>query len=421
MTTQAAIHPDSPIQPADAAGHARPLASATIMLLISSLEHGGAERQVVELVRHLDRSRFRPFVCSLSRINPLAEFLPDPARDLVIIEKRWKFDISTVRRVAALMRERDVRLVHAFLFDAEMVARLAAPRAGRPVVIASERNTDYRRPWLHAIGQRLTLKRFDLMIANSEAGKRFNVRTLAIDPQRIRVVHNGVDTQRFCPGPREALRRELGIASDVPVVGMIAMFKRQKRHGDFFRMARRLLDAVGECRFLLAGEPLRDNQQGAADYHREVRRLADDLGVTPRCHFLGNRQDMPAVYRACDVTVLTSEREGTPNVLLESMACGVPVVATDIADNARIVPHERGGFIVPLGDVEAMARRVASLLSDASLRARFGAQARRWVCEQFSIGQMVRKTAAIYEELLRQRAAQQRERGEFHGSWDRRV
>ncbi len=393
-------HADRRDPPTVPAAPARPV---TVLLLISSLEHGGAERQVVELVRHLDRRRFRPLVCSLSRINPLAEFLPDPQRDVVVVEKRWKFDFTTVRRVAALMRQRDVRLVHAFLFDAEMVARLAAPRAGRPVVIASERNTDYRRPLLHEIGQRLTLGRFDLMIANSEAGRRFNVRTLGIDPQRIRVVHNGVDTRRFCPGDGGPLRRELGIGPDVPVVGMIAMFKRQKRHGDFFRMARRLLDSLGECRFLLAGEPLRDNQQGAADYHAEVRRLADELGVTGFCHFLGNRQDMPAVYRACDVTVLTSEREGTPNVLLESMACGVPVVATDVADNARIVPDGRGGHLVALGDVEALAQRTAALLADRALCRRFSEQARRWVCEHYSVEQMVRKTAAIYEELLEQR------------------
>ena len=401
------VAPPAAAPPADRA--AAPPAPAAVMLLISSLEHGGAERQVVELVRHLDRQRFAPFVCSLSRINPLAEFLPDPDRDLVVVEKRWKFDFTTIRRVAALMRQRHVRLVHAFLFDAEMVARLAAPRAGRPVVIASERNTDYRRPLLHEIGQRLTLGRFDLMIANSEAGKRFNIRTLGIEPRRIRVVHNGVDTQRFSPGPAEPLRRELGIAPDVPVVGMIAMFKRQKRHGDFFRMARRLLDTLGECRFVLAGEPLRDNQQGAADYHSEVRRLADELDVTRFCHFLGNRQDMPEVYRACDVVVLPSEREGTPNVLLEAMACGVPVVATDIADNAQIVPDGRGGWIVPLGDVATLSDRVATLLRDAALRRRFGQQARAWVCENYSVEQMVRKTAAIYQELLDRRPLQRGE------------
>jgi glycosyltransferase involved in cell wall biosynthesis len=420
-----------------------------VMLLVSSLEYGGAERQVVELARHLDRRRFRPLVCSLSSFVPLAEGVLEAGRDLVIVEKRGRYDLSTVGRVARVMSERDIRLVHAFLFDAEMVARFAGPKAGVDVVVASERNADYRWPVKHWVLQRLTRGRFDVMIANSTAGKRFNMRTLGIPAEKIAVVHNGVDVERYRPLDREAARAALGLAgphsgpyggqhaetrggphsgpyggqhaethggphsgpyagphggpNDPPVVGMVAMFKKQKRHEDFLHMARIVATRFPSARFLCVGEPLHDRREGSEGYHATIRRLVEELGLRESCLFPGTRDDMPEVYNACDVTVLTSSREGTPNVLLESMACGVPVVATDVADNAHIVPDGRVGFIVPLGDTAALADRVCRLLEDAPRRRALGEAARAWVQREFSSAALARKTEAVYEEQLRRK------------------
>jgi glycosyltransferase involved in cell wall biosynthesis len=371
-----------------------------LMLLISSLEHGGAERQVVELVRHIDRDRFDPVVCSLSGVNPLADGLPDPARELVVVEKRSKYDYSTVGRVATVMKERRISIVHAFLFDAEMVARWAARRSKVPVVIASERNTDYRWPWVHRLCQLLTRSWFDVMIANSEAGKRFNMRTLGLPEDRIRVVHNGVDTERFRPVDTTSIREELGLAEEDHVVGMVAMFKRQKNHGVFFRAAKEILRRFPNTWFLLAGEPLRGNLQGAGAYHREMRRLVEELGVSQRCLFVGNREDMPEVYSLCDATVLPSSREGTPNVLLESMACAVPVVASDVADNHYVVKDGETGFLVPLGDVAAMVDRICAILGDSRRREELGRAGRAWVSGEFSTTALARKTEAVYLECL---------------------
>lgn len=371
-----------------------------VMLLVSSLEHGGAERQVIELANNLNPDRFSVTVCSLSPVVPLAVDLRDRERRLRIVEKGWRYDVTTVLRAARLMRELRVEVVHAFLHDAEMVARLAARIAGVPVVVASERNTDYRRGLAQSLSAKLTRCLFDAMIANSRAGKRFNVRTLGIHPRRIHVIHNGVDVNRFCPGNANGIRAELGIKDHDPVVGMIAMFKRQKRHQDYFAMAARVLEQFPNAWFLCAGEPLRDNQQGSDAYYSEVRSLVRRLGVEHRCLFVENRDDMPRIYRACDITVLTSSREGTPNVLLESMASSVPVVATDVADNRYVVPHGLAGFIVPLGDVSALAKQVTRLLGDHDYRLALGQKARMWVQRGFSVEVMAEKTGAVYQGCL---------------------
>jgi len=370
------------------------------MLLVSSLEAGGAERQVVELMRHIDRDRFRPVVCSLSREVPLAGRLPDPDRELIVVEKRFKYDISTVWRTARIIRERGISVIHAFLFDAMMVARLAGRLARVPVIIDSERNSDYEVRRLHTCCLRMTRHMSHGLIANSRAGKTFSSRVMAIPEDSVFVVHNGVDAAQFEGGDGARVRRELGIAPDDPVVGMIAHFKPQKNHAMFFAAAERLLERFPRCWFLCVGEPLRNNVKGSEDYHRDMHRLLDRSPVGRRCKLLGARHDMPDVYAACDVTVLTSRHEGTPNVVLESMAAGVPVVATDVADNAYVVVDERTGYVVPLDDAANASDRVAALLADRGLRREMGRRARAWVESEFSVQAMVRRTEEVYTRLL---------------------
>ncbi len=393
--------PDAPLCGVTPAGGASPAAPIRLMYLISSLEHGGAERQVVLLANRLDPARFDVTVCSLAPYVPLAATLRDRERRLHIVEKRWKADVGLVRRVARLMRAQRTQAVHCFLFDAEMVGRLAALLAGRPVVFASERNTDYVMPKSHWIGRRLTRSCFDLMIANSEAGKRFNMRTLGIAEDRIHVIRNGVDLERFQPVDRLVARASLELPADVPVIGMIATFKRQKNHGDFLRAAERLHKRFPEALFVCVGEPMRANQQGAATYHGEILTLLETLSVKKQCRFLGTRDDMPAVYSALDILVLPSEREGTPNVLLEAMACGTPVVATDVADNAAVAPDGQVGYIVPFGDVDALTNRLERLLLDVETRHAFGRAARAWVSCEFSTDRLVEQMSAAYDNTVR--------------------
>jgi glycosyltransferase involved in cell wall biosynthesis len=374
----------------------------SVCLLISSLEYGGAERQVVELVRSFDRNRIIPFACSLSPKVPLATELRRPEEDLCIVEKHGRYDITTIWRVARVLRQRKVDVVHGFLLDAEIVARLAAPLARVPVVVASERNTDYVRPALHRAALRLTQPLFDVMVANSHAGKAFDIRTLALDDSRIVVVPNGVDTERFRPDHAAglALRRELGIDPGAGVVTMVGSFKRQKGHVSFLQMAARVRSGFPETFFFVVGEPFRDDSAASHDYKAEMIHLAQSLGLHDRCLFLGHRKDMPAVYNASEVTVLLSTREGTPNVVLESMACGVPVVASDVADNRSIVAEGVNGFVVSPQDVEGAAARVQQLLLAPEDRAVFGAAARETAIRDYSLAAATKRLEKIYRSCL---------------------
>jgi glycosyltransferase involved in cell wall biosynthesis len=176
----------------------------------------------------------------------------------------------------------------------------------------------------------------------------------------------------------------------------------------YFRMARQVLARIPGAAFLCVGGALHGGLQGSDAYEARMRGMVQEMGLRDRVRFVGNRDDLRPWYAACDVTVLTSRREGTPNVLLESMACGVPVVATDVADNALVVPDGRAGFVVPYDDDRAMAERVCALITQPDRRREMARQARAWVEREFSLARLAAKTSDVYREVLDRRRAVRR-------------
>lgn len=395
------ILPDNPAS-ADSQATLAPSDRINVLLLISTLEYGGAQRQVIELANHLDPQRFNVAVCSLLDYVPLADQLRDREHRLHIVRKLYKLDFTVVPRLAMLCKQLRIDILHSYLFDADIAARLAGRLARTPVIINSERNTNYHLKHRHLAAYAITKSALTLVVANSNAGADFNSRRLRMDRSRYRVVHNGVDLARFHPQPEigQSTRRDLGISPAEPVVGMFASFKQQKNHALFFRAAARVLKAIPQTRILLVGDTLHGAMNRSDVYKAQMTELMDELGIRERCLRVGNRHDVERLYPACDLTVLSSLYEGTPNVLLESMACGVPVVATDVADNAYVVPDGRCGYVVPLHDETALADRITRLLTDANLRTTLGRQARLWVEQEFSIPVMVAKMARVYHEAI---------------------
>ena len=123
-------------------------------------------------------------------------------------------------------------------------------------------------------------------------------------------------------------------------------------------------------------------------------------GLRDRCIFAGNQDAVHRFYPACDVTVMSSHFEGTANAVLESLSCGVPVVATAVSDTALILPDGRAGFVVPPGDEDAMTERICALLGDAALKAQMGQAARQWILQEFSSERLAEKTADVYRREL---------------------
>lgn len=379
---------------------AKPGQPLRVLVVISALGYGGAETQVVELANNVDPAELDLHVCSLSDYVPQAARLRSPER-LHIVRKHGRFDLTVVPRLAHLLRTLRTEVVHGYLFDAEIASALAGRLAGVRAVVGSERNAAYEISTIQRISYRLTRSCFDRIVANSIAGANFNRRVLGFPADRYRVVRNGVDTARFRPMQRAAARAALGLGENIPVVGMFASIKPQKNHPLLLQAARQIVAALPTARFLLVGDMLADGKASSRDFARGVQASVDAMGLRSACQLLGNRTDLPELYAACDLTALPSLFEGTPNAVLESLACACPVVVTDVSDNALIVPDGQVGCVVPSGDHEALAQAILGILAaPPARRAQLAANARSWAVREFSLASMSANMTRVYRDLV---------------------
>ena len=372
-----------------------------IVFVISNLEYGGAQRQLVELVNSMDSEKFNIHVCSLSSYIPLADKLSISNSHIHVLQKRFKFDISLVFRLAKLLRAVRADIIQAYLYDAEITARLAGWIAGTTLVAGSERNTDYRLKQKQMLVYHLTKPLRDICIANSRSGRDFNQKLLHYPDKHYFVIHNGVNTERFKPIDTCQSRKLIGIELEPFYIGMFGSFKMQKNHPLLFKAAKEVIKKHNNVRFLLVGDQLHGGLHGSSDYKKQMENLIDSLGIRDYCISLGNRDDVELAYNACDITVLPSLFEGTPNVILESMACGVPVIATDVSDNSMIIPDGKTGFIVPLGNQNILAEKIIELIENNELRKSFAETARDWVEKEFSTTSLAKKTETVYLQQLK--------------------
>lgn len=375
-----------------------PTKKISILIVISNLEYGGAQRQVVELANYIDRDRFDLHICSLSDYVPLKSLLT--SSNVHVIQKRHKFDISVVPRLAKLLKDFQIDLVHGYLFDAEIAVRLAGKLAGTAVIGNSERNTNYTMKKRQLLAYRITRNLVDFCIANSQSGAAFNQQVLGNPPDSYYTIHNGVDTKRFRLRDRGVTRAKLNLDDRHFIIGMFGSFKEQKNHPLLFKAVHIALKSNSNLRILLVGDQLAGGMHGSDEYKMNTINLAKNLGLESHLIYVGNHDNVEELYPACDITALPSLFEGTPNVALESMACGIPIIATDVSDNAYIVQHGKTGFVIPLNAPEIFAEHLLALANNDDSRIEFGTNARKWMVEEFSCEKLARKTEAVYMDLV---------------------
>ncbi len=374
------------------------------MYVIGTLEVGGTERQLVELARGLDRTRFEPIVCCLSSAGPLEPLLrasgipvhvvgfPTLRRSVPELARTGVRALASMRRLRALVRRHRPDVLHGFLFWAYAIGALVARSAGVPVVLGSRRSLGLfkaSRPH-YLLLERLTNRLTDLVIANSEAVRQDAIRQERLPPDKVIVVHNGVDLDRFGGAPDEALRARLGLADRGPVAAVVANFIHYKGHEAFLESWAAVTRKLPRATVLLVGDgPTR----GAAE------RQAASLGLEDSVRFLGRRADVPALLALADVVVHPSTEEGFSNAILEAMAAGKPVVAARVGGNPEAVVDGETGLLVPLGDAEALAAATVRLLADPGEARRLGAAGRGRAAKLFALTTMVGAYEALYVRM----------------------
>lgn len=367
---------------------------------------GGTERHVMNFVSHLDASRFElqlaclkrvgEFLCQIEALRiPIAEYRIDRLYGPHTLAQQWRF--------ARDLRASRMQIVHTYGFYPNVFAVAAARLAGTPVVIASIRDTGMALTPLQKRAQRLTCRLADLVLVNADAIRRTLVQE-GYPADRIHVIRNGVAREAFAPRTLGArLRADLGLPLDAPIVGMLSRLDEKKGVYDFLEAAARVAARVPDARFLVIGDGVvvrRGNLVKNGNYCTALHQAAHRLGLANRLVFTGGRLDVPELLAQCAVSVLPSHSEGLSNTLLESMAAGVPVVATNVGGNPEVVQEGRTGFLVPPRNPEALTDRICRVLEDRGLAGRLGESGRQRAMSHFSIDRMLHDTERLYETLL---------------------
>ncbi len=376
-----------------------------VCFVIPSLRRGGAEGQVLELLRRLDRDRFAPSLVVFSNFDDSFDsrdiganvlFLDIPAENYSA-SPLFRPAVTGLIRLQRLLTEGRPEIVHSVLPAAAILGTFASVLARVPVKVIGLRSLtgSYRRKPLLTLVEKLSLKMADALVANCTAIADETVASDHVPARKVFTIHNGVDTGRFQPASGLEIRRKLGWDRNHLVVGIVANFFPYKRHIDFVHAAAILRDRQPSARFLMIGRDAGTLPQVRSEIER--RQLA------PVTHILSGIAP-EELYSAMDIIVSTSESEGLSNVLLEAMACAKPVVATIAGGNIEVVEDGLTGALVPIAAPHLTAAAVERLITDPRLRQQLGASGRLWAQTRFSMPAMVRRYEELYAALVTQRS-----------------
>lgn len=370
-----------------------------ILFVFCSLELGGAERQGMHLARYL-----KSLGCDVrvwGNLGPglVEEQCNDAGIPWAIHRFLWPCRKSSLVRdgwrvLRALRRERpDVIL--AYTTWPNVGCGLTWRWSPAKVCIWGQRNVNCLRG--DAV-ERFAYRRVSAVVCNAEHMVDYLRQTLGETRAPVSVIHNGIKLAP-CIKTRATWRQELGIGKDTTVATMVANFRPQKDHPTLLHAWRKVLATISQGqtqpRLVLAGVP----QQS----YDAVHELAGNLDLLDTVSFLGQVKDVSGLLAASDIGVLTSTHEGLSNAILEYMASGLPVVATDLPGNREVLDNDPQQPFCERGDPDSLARRLQVLLHDRNLRQKLGARNRQRASVEFSIDRMCEKTVSIIGELLDRR------------------
>ena len=367
-----------------------------VIYLAHAFMLGGAEEMVLNLVRHLP-PRFEARVCCIHDAGPIGDEIRRTGTPVDVLGlnpgMRRPWDVGAMREY---LRRTQPHIVHTFLLTASLYGRLAAILAHVPIIIGTEVNIYEHKKRHHALAERLLMAGTDRVIASAESVRDFYIRQVHADAEKVDVIYNAVDfSQAAATVSAAEMRASLGIPADAPTAGVIARLTEQKGH-------RFLFEALAKTPALSA---VRLVVVGGGELGERLARLAGELGIGSRVHFVGPRRDLGNLLAAMDVFVMPSLWEGLPLSLVLAMGASRPVVATRVAGIPEVIEDSRTGLLVPPGDAEALGAALARLFDRVDLRARLGRDARAAVLPRFNVERYVDSVASLYDRLLSARAA----------------
>jgi len=372
---------------------------------------GGVIRSHTMILRFLDRSKFDVHLACLGRgpLMPLFRAIPD----MTI----WPIEMGTKSKDQCdgwFSRLLDVASLLPFSWNAWRLARLCRD-AGIQVIHTSDKKRAVHLallvhrltglPFIYHIRDRFVdypanrraLALAAAIVANSGDMRKDFINVLGPAMERIRVIHNSVDTEEYAPGKQSSLRKELAVSPEQVLIGTTCRLSPEKDQATFLRAAARVVAQDKRAFFVIVGDDSISSHNSG--YLVGLKALTSELGIESRTAFIGKRTDMSAVCNGLDVVVDAALREAFGMVVIESAACGKPVVGTRAGGIPEIITHGEDGFLFPVGDDATLSTILLDLVRDPALRARIGTAARATVLRCFSATSQIHAIERVYEEV----------------------
>lgn len=367
-----------------------------VLIDIASIGAGGAERQAIYLTAGLAARGHSALLIVNKRVLAYHREALALGIDVLELGHDSRLDPRLLPDLVQCIRVFRPDVVLCVMFNATFWGRLASILTNTPAVVA-QHSTRTRHRAAAVLSNRALAPFTRAVVACADAQKPALVLS-GHRAARIEVIHNGIDVNHFVRSERarRAVRRELGIDETCFVVGLVAGHRVEKRHDRFIEVMERLVSAGTDVWGIMAGDgALLETNLG----------LVERSSAAARLQILGARNDLEAVYSACDAVALVSDDvEAFPLCLLEAQACGVPVVAMDVGGVGETFTDQKTGFLIPQGDFDGMTDALALLAGDPELRSRMGAEARHLVEEEYTMDRMARQYAEVLERAARSHA-----------------
>jgi len=364
-----------------------------VLFVINQLESGGAEQQLIALCEGLRRRGHETEVISIYPCLDLRDRLDAIGVSITVVNKHWKADLTLVWRLRRLIKQIDPELVHAYLPAACLFTALTKwLGVGAPLIQAERLVNSWRSGW-RILLDNVARKRVDLITCNAEAVRTYLIEVERVSPEKTALIYNGlVPARRTRPDEVsiEAAKREIGAPEGACIVICVANFFPDKRHQILLEAFARAREEVPELFLVLVGK---------GSLELEVRRGIRQSGLAAVSRIITDCLDPLPLLCATDVAALTSLREGCSNALMEAMAMGLPIVASEAGGNGELVVDGEGGFVCRAGEASAFAKALVELAQNPSLRRRMGLY-NLHRSKGFTDDVMVEETLRVYERVL---------------------
>lgn len=371
-----------------------------IIYIITSTGIGGAEKIFYQTVTGMDYDKYHVTTCSLKEKGEIAGGLEKRGIAIHCLNMAnnegfagWLSTMVTLVRLLFFLKKMQPTIVHSFLFRANILARIAGYLTGIPIIISSIRVMGGEKRYFHFL-ERITSFMVDHYIAVSESVKNYVMQKSKISDKNISVIYNGIDIGNHNYLNVKNVQMPFGVEDGDDILVTVGRLHKQKGHAYLLHAISKIVKEVPKIKLLIIGE---------GEEEKILKDLAKSLDLTDKIIFVGLRRDVKKLLSLARLFILPSLWEGMPNVLLEAMAAGKAVIATEVGGVPEVVVHGETGILVPPEDPNALARSIKCLLQDELKVNKMGETGRLQVEKHFTIAKMLEQTEILYQKLLKEK------------------